>query len=233
MRDPGRTTRRLCLAALVPLLVIVIAACTGPGDGFNPPPNDNEVAETLDALGVDTTPSARLAPDGSTLDDDDAPLGSSASYGEAAEFSDESGANPTMEFVIARSFTASDTLVVEEIVGAAVTPVGAVEFGSESVLVDLSTGNGWAAPIYDYGNQFQALRDIAAGDLDGDGFDEIAGVFVDQSDGVVRLRTFEDDAAGYTAFTSSLAAGADVRSLKLAARGPLGSVRAPSDSSRA
>ncbi len=217
MRDPGRSTRRLCIAALVSLLVTLVAACSGPGGGPNPPPPADDVSKTLDALGVDTTPSARLAPDGSTLDDDSAPLGSSASYGEAEDFSTDSGANPAMELVIARSFPDSDTLVVEEIVGAAVTPVGAIEFGSESVLVDLSTGNDWAAPVYDYGNQFQALRDIAAGDLDGDGFDEIAGVFVDQSDGVVKLRTFEDDAAGYTEFTSSLASGADVRSLKLAA----------------
>ena len=206
-------------APLATLLVALLVGCnTGPG-GPNPPPppGDDNVADTLAALGVDTTPSARLAPDGSTLGDDSAPLGSSAAYGEPNEFSSDSGANPAMELVMSRNFFASDTLVVEEIVGAAVTPAGAVELGSESVLVDLSTGNDWAAPVYGYGNQFQALRDVAAGDLDGDGFDEIAAIYVDQSDGILKLRTFEDDAAGYSPTTSSLAAGADVRSVKLVA----------------
>lgn len=212
-----RRVRKTGLTLFIGLLVAALAACGGPvGPGPNPQPNDN-VAETLDALGVDTSPSARIAPDGSTLDDDAAPLGASAAYNDPAEFSDESSANPTMELVMARNFFANDTLVVEEIDGAGVTPGGDIEFGSEDVLVDLSAGNDWVTPVYGDENQFQSLRDIAAGDLDGDGFDEIAAVYVDQSDGVLKLRTFEDDDAGYTERTSSLAAGADVRSVKLVA----------------
>lgn len=215
---PGRLTRWIRPTLLATLLVTVSAACgTGPGGPNPPPPENDTVAETLDALGVDTSPTARLAPDGSTLDEDSAPLGGAAAYGEPEAFSSESGANPSMELVMSRNFFDSDTLVVEEIVGAAVTPIGDIELGSESILVDLSAGNDWAAPIYDAGNQFQALRDVAAGDLDGDGFDEIAAVYVDQSDGILKLRTFEDDAAGYTANTSSLAEGGDVRSVKLSA----------------
>lgn len=218
MRDLGRWTRRLCIAVLVPLLVALAAACSGPGGGPNPPPPDgDDVADTLGDLGVNTTPSARLAPDGSTLDDASAPLGASAEYGAPEEFSEDSGANASMELVMARNFFDSDTLVVEEIVGAAVTPLGEVEPGSESVLVDLSDGNDWIAPVLGDDNQFQALRDIAAGDLDGDGFDEIVGVYVDQSDGVLKLRTFEDDAQDFVANTSSLAAGAEIRSVKLVA----------------
>src|SRR5690606_1130335 len=213
-RQRSRTTRAALFSAV---MYAMLAACGGPvGPGPPPTPNDT-VAETLDALGVDTSPSARVAPDGSALDDDAAPLGASAAYIDPAEFSDESRANPTMELVMARSFFAIDTLVVEELDGAGVTPGGDVEFGAEDVLVDLSAGNDWVTPVYDDGNQFQSLRDIAAGDLDGDGFDEIAAVYVDQSDGVLKLRTFEDDAAGYTERTSSLAAGADVRSVKLVA----------------
>lgn len=43
----------------------------------------------------------RLAPDGSALGEDDAPLGPSASLGEAEAFADESAANPHMELVLA------------------------------------------------------------------------------------------------------------------------------------
>jgi len=205
---------------LATLVIVAITACSGGPGGQNPPPpppEDDSVAATLDALGVDTAPSDRLAPDGSTLDDDAAPLGGSAAFGEPADFSSESGANPTMELVMARNFFDSDTLVVEEIVGAGVTPGGDITLGTEESLVDLSNGNDWVKPIYDDGNQFQSLRDIAAGDLDGDGFDEIAAIFVDQQDGILKLRTFDDDASDYAANTSELAAGGDVQSVKILA----------------
>lgn len=47
------------------------------------------------------TRTPRLAPDGSALGADDAPLGPSASLGEAEACSDESVANPHMELVLA------------------------------------------------------------------------------------------------------------------------------------
>ncbi|HET8986307.1 MAG TPA: hypothetical protein VFN03_11150, partial [Trueperaceae bacterium] len=216
MRLSHHRTRRLLPALLALLIAAAISACGGVGPNPPPPPPD-DVAATLAALGVDTSPSARLAPDGTTLDDDSAPLGGGAAFGEPEEFSSESAANPTMELVIARNFFDHDTLVVEEILGAGVTPGGDIDLGSESVLVDLSTGNDWVTPVYGDENQFQSLRDIAAGDLDGDGFDEIAAIYVDQSDDVHKLRVFDDDAAGYDAETHSLGAGADVRSLKLVA----------------
>ncbi|HET8984476.1 MAG TPA: VCBS repeat-containing protein [Trueperaceae bacterium] len=215
MRLSHHRTRRLFPALLALLIAAAMSACGGVGP--NPPPPLDDVAATLAALGVDTSPSARLAPDGTTLDDDSAPLGGGAAFGEPEEFSSESAANPTMELVIARNFFDHDTLVVEEIVGAGVTPGGDIDPGSESILVDLSAGNDWVTPVYGDENQFQSLRDIAAGDLDGDGFDEIAAIYVDQSDDVLKLRVFEDDAAGYDHETHSLGAGADVRSLKLIA----------------
>lgn len=207
-----RRTFRLSLALFA---AAALSACGGP-TGPTPPPTD-DVAATLAALGVDTSPTARVAPDGSSLDDGAAPLGAAASFGDPAEFSQESGANPTMELVIARNYFDHDTLVVEEIVGASVTPGGVIDLGSASELVDLSAGNAWITPSDLPGNQFQSLRDIAAGDLDGDGFDEIAAVYVDDSDGILKLRVFDDDAAEYQASTHALGSGADVRSVKLAA----------------
>jgi len=204
---------------LASLLLAGVTACSGGPGGPNPPPPppDDDVAATLAALGVNTTASARLAPDGSSLGDDAAPLGGAAAFGDPAEFSDESGANPAMELVMSRNFFASDTLVVEEIAGAAVTPGGDIDVGSESVLVDLSTGNGWVKPSYGDENQFQSLRDVAAGDLDGDGFDEIAAVYVDLNDSILKLRVFDDAAASFAADTHSLGEGEDVLGIKLVA----------------
>jgi hypothetical protein len=220
--DPWTRIPRLALALV---LVALLAACGGAGPGGGPPPDeeptDDPVASTLGALGVDTSASPRLAPDGSELGDDDAPLGPSASLGEPEAFTDQSAANPHMELVIANPAISGvavpdPSFTVRKIENAAVTPTGTIEFGAETVLADLTSGNDWVLPG-DYTNQFQTLRAVAAGDLDGDGFDEIAAIYVDANDGVLKLRTFEDAAAGFTARTSSLAAGAAVRGLALIA----------------
>lgn len=220
--SPGHASfARVLLAPLALALTLTLAACgtSAPGDGGGPgpQPGDDPVASSLETLGVNTDTGARRAPDGSELGDDAAPLGASASLGEPAEFSSESAANPTAELIMARNFFASDTLVVEEIVGAAVTPGGDVELGAESELADLSVGNDWAAPVYGDANQFQSLRAVAAGDLDGDGFDEFAALFVDQTDDVLKLKVFEDAAGGFAAQQDALGPGTDVRSLTLVA----------------
>ena len=236
MPTPSRWTRipRLARPALALALAVLLAACSGgpPGSGNpnpNPTPTDDAVASALDALGVDTTPSPRLAPDGSELGEDDAPLGPSASLGEPEAFTDESAANPHMELVLANPDIAGSTPVgttfeVRKLEEVAVTPTGTIEFGSETVLADLTSGNDWALPDGS-DNHFQTRRAVAAGDLDGDGFDEIAAIFVDASDDVLKLRVFEDAAAGFTARTSSLAAGASVESLTLIAYDPDGNGR--------
>ncbi len=224
----GNTARaRRVVPALALLLALVLAACGGPSGGPNPKPTNDEVADALDALGVDTTATPRKAPDGSELGEDDAPLGPSASLGEPEAFTDESAAHPHMELVLANpdiagSTPTGTTFEVRKLEEVAVTPVGDIEFGSESLLADLSSGNDWALPDGNEGNQFQTRRAVAAGDLDGDGFDEIAAIFVDTTDDVLKLRVFEDAAGGFTARTSSLAAGAMVEGVSLYAYDPDG-----------
>ncbi len=237
MPTTSRRSRVRSPALLVPLvlaLVLVLSACgtSSPGNGTDPDPGsgDDPVAASLDTLGVDTTESPRRAPDGSELGEDDAPLGASASLGEPAEFTDESAANPHMELVLANPDIAGSTPVdttfeVRKLEEVAVTPTGTIEFGTETIVADLSDGNDWALPDGTQGNQFQTLRAVAAGDLDGDGFDETAAIYVDASDDVLKLRAFEDAAAGFTARTSSLAAGADVRGVALIAYDPGGDGR--------
>ncbi len=225
------TRVRRVAPVLALLLALVLAACGGPSGGPNPNPNptptNDEVADALDALGVDTTATPRKAPDGSDLGEDDAPLGPSASLGEPEAFTDESAANPHMELVLANpdiagSSPVGTTFEVRKLEEVAVTPTGTIEFGSETILGDLSSGNDWALPDGNEGNQFQTRRAVAAGDLDGDGFDEIAAIFVDTTDDVLKLRVFEDAAGGFTARTSSLAAGATVEGVSLYAYDPDG-----------
>lgn len=226
-----RTPRPMRLA-LALALVVGLAACGGAGPGGGTPtptPTNDPVAGALNELGVDTTATPRRAPDGSTLGEDDAPLGPSASLGEPEAFTSESAAHPHMELVLANPDIAGSTPVgttfeVRKLEEVAVTPNGSIEFGTETVLADLSSGNDWALPDGP-DDHFQTRRAVAAGDLDGDGFDEIAAIFVDVSDDVLKLRVFEDAAAGFTARTSSLAAGSSVESLTLIAYDPDGDGR--------
>ena len=220
-RPPRRPRGRWWPLVATPVLMLALAACgsTSPGGGGTPPPGGSDpVAASLKSLGVDTSQTDRVSPTGSTLGKDDAPLGGSANYGNAAAFSNESSANPTMELLVARdagSSSAGSTLSVEKITGAQVTTGGSIDFGSETNLADLTSGNDWITPAYGEGNQFQTLRATAAGDFDGDGLDEIASLYVDQADGVLKLRVFDDSAHSFAATTDSLAPGTDVKGVAL------------------
>jgi hypothetical protein len=212
---------RPLVTALLLAVALALGACGGPSGPGGPggpggPPASDPVADTLGTLGVNTAATPRRAPDGSELADD-APLGASVSLGEPTPFTDESGAHPHMELVLATTGFAGSSFDVRKIENAAVTPTGTIEYGSETILADLSSGNDWALPDYGDSNQFQTRRAVAAGDLDGDGFDEIAAIFVDESDDVLKVRVFEDAASDFVPRTSSVAAGADVRSLALIA----------------
>ena len=55
---------------------------------LNPSPN-SDLGEALNDLGVDTNPGKRVDPNQEELPDNFSPLGSSASFGSADEFSDE------------------------------------------------------------------------------------------------------------------------------------------------
>lgn len=213
-------------ALFVPLglaLALALAACGtsspgGGGPGTDPVPGDDPVAASLGALGVDTSPSPRRAPDGSVLDGGSAPLGPSAELGDPDEFTDEGAAHATAELVISRDVSSGqDTLHVEQIDGAQVTPGGAISFGSRTELADLTAEAPWASPDDEGSSQFNSLRAVAAGDLDDDGFDEIAAIYVDASDGVLKLDVFDDDAAGYATSGDSLASGADIDGVVLLA----------------
>jgi hypothetical protein len=215
-------------ALLVPLAIaaaLTLAACgtSTPGEGGGggdggPAPSDDPVAASLGELGVDTAPSPRRAPDGSELDDGAAPLGASAELGDPEEFTDESATHATAELVISRDVSSDpDTLHVEQIDGAQVTPSGTISFGSRTELADLTAEAPWASPDDEGSSQFTSLRAVTAGDLDDDGFDEIAAIYVDASDDVLKLDVFDDDAAGYATSGDALAPGGDVEGVALIA----------------
>ncbi len=169
--------------------------------------------QSLNVLGVDTTATDRVDPDQDALPEDYSPLGSSASFGSPDEFSDESGANKTDEIFIVNAAVdgGSTRLNLVEQVGVQIDGNGAVNPGITSVLHTLpGAGNEWVDETSggDSDNQ-QGLRDVAAGDVDDDGLEEIVIVFVDTAaaDRVVKIKIIEDMEDGYAEIEETLADG--------------------------
>lgn len=200
-------------------LIALIAACGAPGGGTTPPTNGNgELEAALNALGVDTTRTARVDPQGDPLPDDYAPLGGAASFNEPEAFTGPTGSIATSElFIAGPSVTASgDRITLLELDGVQIGGGGEVQQGTVVPLHSLDetdhpwvvdTSGGWAQS-----DNGRSLRAAASGDLDGDGLDEIVVVYVDTSLAArpVRVLTIDDAEDGFGETLSTVADGGDV-----------------------
>ena len=214
---------------LYPLaFTVALAACSSSGSGGaggsggNPDAGVSELEDALNVLGVDTTATDRVDPEQDALPDDYSPLGSSASFGNPDEFSDETGANQTDELFIVNASVdgGSSRLNLVEQVGVQINGDGSINPGSTSVLHELpDAGNEWVDETQggDSDNQ-QGLRDVAAGDVDDDGLEELVIVFVDTSaaDRVVKIKVIEDMEDGYQENEETIADGDGVLDVSIA-----------------
>ena len=213
-------------SAISPTMTIDPTAIVDPTDTTTPtvatdpgaPAGPGDLQSSLDTLGVDTTPSGRVASNQEALPVDYSPLGSSPSFGDQAEGSNESGQNKTDELFIvgmALAETNSKISLIEKL-GVQIDGDGAVNPGTTTVLGMLDEAdNGWAtARGANRGDSddTRQLRGVAAGDIDRDGFEEIVIVYVDTSaaDRVLRVRIIEDLEAGFTEFEDTLGDGDNV-----------------------
>jgi hypothetical protein len=187
---------------------------TDPGTGERP----ENIDGSLRQLGVDTTPTARVAADQEPLPDDYSPLGSSPDLGDPAEGSSESGLNQTDElFIVGLELAAtSSTVSLVEQEGVQIDGAGNIDPGETVVLEEWEPGEpSWAvnadARAGD-SDDTRRLRAVVGGDVDGDGFEEIVTVYVDTSaaDRVLRLRISEPD-EGFSEVDISLGDGDEVR----------------------
>lgn len=204
---------------------LAVSGCSG-GSSDGGTGGTNGTVETLEdslkVLGVDTTATDRVDPEQDSLPDDYSPLGSSASFGNPDEFSDESGASSTDELFIVNATVdgSSNRLNLVEQLGVQVNGDGSVNQGTTSLLHDLpDEGNSWVGETQggDSNNQ-QALRDVEAGDVDDDGLEEIVVVFVDTSaaDRLVKIKIIEDKEDGYAEIEETIADGDGVLDVSIA-----------------
>ena len=217
-------------AVLVVLIFVLLnrsGGDDGPGDAATAtatatpteeasPSGDLQTA--LNGLGVDTAPSDRVAPDREALPSDYSPLGSSPSFGDQAEGSDESSQNKTDELLIVgmEIAGAGSNLALIEKDGVQIDGDGGIDPGATSVLHSLSEAdNAWVTTTgarQGDSDDTRQLRAVAAGDVDRDGFEEVVVVFVDTSsaDRVLKLRIIDDLAEGFAEFEDVLGDGDEI-----------------------
>ncbi len=194
-------------------LVVLIAACGGPSGGTAPPPENGngengetgDLASALNALGVDTTATARVDSQGEALPDDYAPLGGTASTSGPEVLAGATGSSAVHElFIAGPTVTASGSgISLVELDDVLIDGDGAVQKGTVASLLALDeVDHPWVDDDSGAGaqsNDGRSLRAATSGDLDGDGLDEIVVVYVDTALAArpVRVLTIDDAEAGF------------------------------------
>jgi hypothetical protein len=210
-------------------LIVATAACGGPGGGTEPPPGNGngngngDLEASLNALGVDTTPTDRVDPHGNPFPEDYAPLGASAAIGVPDAFVGASGSAATHElFIVGPSVSATNsTISLVELEGVFIDGDNVVQRGTVVPLHDLAEADHpWV--FDDSGgdgatSNGRSLRAAASGDLDGDGLDELVVVYVDFGLAAqpVRVLTIDDAEAGFGEKVSSIADGSEVLDIEV------------------
>jgi hypothetical protein len=217
--------RAVWLTVTVVMVVMLASACGAPGGTTLPPtPEKGELETSLNELGVDTTATGRVGPDGEPLPDDYAPLGSSASFSAPEAFSGPTGPARTDElFIVGPEVTASGSrITLLELEGVQIDGGGAVDPGEVVPLHALDEGDHpWVdddSGAWAQSNNGHSLRAAASGDLDGDGLDELVVVYVDTALAArpVRVLTIDDAEAGFGETLSTVADGSDVLGVQVA-----------------
>lgn len=144
------------------------------------------VEDVLAKLQIDTTPTPRLDDDGDPLPDDYAPLGPSNKLERFAElallgFEVDEFQTPDSQLFIAKQVPDGDNNFETEVLTSVPT--------SETPWIDSRIEN----PDH--------LRAAAAGDFDGDGFEELAIVYFEENDSFVRLIIIDDESDGFARST--------------------------------
>jgi len=185
------------------LVLAIVAACSSSGGGDGNPPGGDDVADSLDRMGIDTTETVRQDTSGDALPEDFSPLGPSATVGQIDELlivgpqiytgpSGPGGPFPPQTLLENRvTFTKLSSTDASGTLSLSVTDVLPTGTVWESDLVSSQPGCCNTGP--------QTVRDVAAGDVDGDGVDEIIVVYLDGVDvsGVDQLwLQILDDGAG-------------------------------------
>lgn len=182
----------VCCASLACL------TCSGDNNG-DPGPDltGDEVADILRRLNIDTTETPRVDQDGEALPDSYAPLGRMKTLEKKVEF-----------LLAGPGLTGTDDVVSVLKFRPGVSGVPGVPESQDRIetLPSAPLDTAWKS------SPFNAA---AAGDIDGDGVEELVLVYFDVTTDTVKLKTVDDQAEGFTESEESVLASADPSFLRL------------------
>ncbi|ACY17513.1 hypothetical protein [Haliangium ochraceum] len=185
--------QRLNWLALGACACFGLSGCGGDDSGVGGGLGPDRVAESLNALGIDTDQSARVDDEGDPLPEGYSPLGASAELSVTREL---------LVMGVAPSSAESDMTLLElhpEPLG----EDGVQRFDEELLLVTAAEEAPWATAR---GEEPEALRTAARADIDGDGLDELVVVFWERSSRELFARSY-DDAEGLFAVAEPVSLG--------------------------
>lgn len=180
MRGASSGRVGLAIASLVWL-----AGCSGGGGGGAAPVQPRTVDESLAALGVDTTPTPRVADEATQqpLPEEYSPFGAAQTFDKLDEFL-------TIGFGLTGFGSDSLVSVFEEQQSLASPGT----FTTEALYRPTAASTPWAAAS---GAAPATLRAAAAGDVDGDGLEELLVASYSAGDAAVVVRTIQDRVARF------------------------------------
>jgi hypothetical protein len=192
--------------AAVALLVVAAACKGGKDDGGGGAARPATVEESLAAFGIDTTPTPRLAnkDTGETLPDDYSPFGAAQTFDKLDEL-----------LMVGFGLTGfgSETIMVS-LVEEQQSLSAPGTFTTEALYRPAPASTPWAVSS---GAAPATLRAVAAGDVDGDGLEELLVVSYSAGDAAVVLRTIQDRVAQFAAAAPLAVSAATPTSLAVVA----------------
>jgi hypothetical protein len=162
------------------LLALLVSACGSDGGdgggGTGGSPSGDEVRDRLAALGVDVEETPRLDDDAEPLPDDYSPFGSAQSFDTIEEI-----------LLVGPQFeNSSSVFTIYELQSQNDRPI----YAKENFFTPSPSETPWATST---GAVPGNLRATAAGDIDGDGLDEVAVLYRQGAAGAVTLITYEEN----------------------------------------
>lgn len=183
-----RWTRPVGLSVI---LLSGLSSCREGGEASgDSTPSEDPIADSLSALGVDVTETDRIDDEGDSLPERYSPLGPRADLGMTREL---------LVVGVSPSLSAGDSASEMALVSLAPEPLsedGIQRFDQEVLLSREADAVPWASA---QGEEPLARRAFARADIDGDGLEELAVVFWDQSSGELFAQTYEDSKAEFAA----------------------------------
>lgn len=192
--------RNWVTAGVLLATTLLLTACGGGGGGSTTgsgKTGGDDVAATLQNLSVDTTPTPRVDENNDPLPDNFTPLGMKKTLQKKDEM-----------FIAGLGLTSADDDVnvlkflpgVSNVSGVPSTP------DSTEKLNTTPMDTSWKSSPY---------NDAVAGDVDGDGLDEVVEVWWDPSNSAINLRVIDDSTEGFAESTTSVLNTGDVSWLKV------------------